>query len=124
MRKISFLILCCMTISATAQTKDEVERELHRQRVPHAEIVLAQARLETWNFTSRRCKEDKNLFGIKHGKRYAKYRRWQDSVTDYKERISSRYVKGDYLLFLKRIGYASDVNYSRKVAEIARESKK
>lgn len=113
-----------MTLSANAQTKAEVERELQRQRVPHADIVLAQARLETGNFKSRRCREDKNLFGMKRGKRYAKYRRWQDSVADYKERISSRYKNGDYLLFLKRIGYASDVNYSRKVAEIAKESKK
>ena len=113
-----------MTLSATAQTRDEVERELQRQRVPHAEIVLAQARLETGNFTSRRCKEDKNLFGMKRGKRYAKYKRWQDSVADYKERISSRYVKGDYYAFLRKIGYAEDAAYSRKVAEIVRTSKK
>ena len=118
------MFCCCMTLSANAQTKAEVERELQRQRVPHAEIVLAQARLETGNFKSRRCKEDKNLFGMKRGRRYAKYRRWQDSVSDYKERISSRYVKGDYYAFLRKIGYAEDAAYSRKVAEIVRTSKK
>ena len=104
-----------MTLSAGAQTKAEVERELRKQRVPHADIVLAQARLETGNFTSRRCREDKNIFGIKHGKRYAKYRRWQDSVADYKERISSRYKGGSYYVFLRKIGYASDPNYERKL---------
>ena len=124
MRNICFAVICCATLSATAQTNEQVERELQRQRVPHAEIVLAQARLETGNFTSRRCREDKNIFGIKHGKRYAKYRRWQDSVADYKERISSRYVKGDYYAFLRKIGYAEDAAYSRKVAEIVRTSKK
>lgn len=119
-----FLMVVCVALSAGAQTKAEVERELRKQRVPHAEIVLAQARLETGNFTSRRCREDKNLFGIKHGKRYAKYRRWQDSVADYKERISSRYKGGDYLLFLKRIGYAEDVAYRDKVRHIVKTSKK
>lgn len=119
-----FLMVVCVALSATAQTTAEVERELHKQKVPHAEIVLAQARLETGNFTSRRCREDKNLFGMKRGKRYAKYKRWQDSVTDYKERISSRYRGGDYLLFLKRIGYAKDPAYQSKVRHIVRTSKK
>ena len=118
-----FLMVVCVALSATAQTTEQVERELRKQNVPHANIVLAQARLETGNFTSRRCREDKNLFGIKHGKRYAKYRRWQDSVADYKERISSRYVKGDYYAFLRKIGYASDPAYQSKVRNIVRTSK-
>lgn len=124
MRVFVFIVIVCCALSAEAQTREQVERELQRQRVPHAEIVLAQARLETGNFTSRRCREDKNLFGMKRGRRYAKYRRWQDSVSDYKERISSRYVKGDYYAFLRKIGYAEDAAYSRKVAEIVRTSKK
>ena len=117
MRECVFIVICCccMTLSATAQTRDEVERELRKQKVPHAEIVLAQARLETGNFTSRRCREDKNLFGMKRGKRYARYKRWQDSVSDYKERISSRYKGGSYYVFLRKIGYASDPNYERKL---------
>ena len=115
------MFVCFSTLSANAQTVAEVERELVRQNVPHHRIVLAQARLETGNFTSRRCKVDHNLFGIKHGNRYAKYRRWQDSITDYKERISSRYVGGDYMLFLKRIGYAKDKEYIKKVRRIANE---
>lgn len=124
--KYRLVLLICIFSSffANAQTREQVGRELRKQRVPHADIVLAQARLETGNFTSRRCKEDKNLFGMKRGKRYAKYKRWQDSVADYKERISSRYVKGDYYAFLRKIGYAEDAAYSRKVAEIVRTSKK
>lgn len=110
-----FLMVVCVALSATAQTREQVERELRKQNVPHADIVLAQARLETGNFTSRRCREDKNLFGMKRGKRYAKYRRWQDSVSDYKERISSRYKGGSYYVFLRKIGYASDPNYERKL---------
>ena len=116
-------VLCyvfAFSLSATAQTIDLVERELVKQNIPHHKIVLAQARLETGNFTSRRCKVDHNLFGIKHGKRYAKYRTWQDSVKDYKERISSRYKHGDYYLFLRKIGYASDKLYIHKLKKIAK----
>ena len=46
------------------QTIEQVRAELQRQGVPHVNIVLAQARLETGNFTSQRCKRDHNLFGI------------------------------------------------------------
>lgn len=109
--------LCC-----PAQTIEQVERELARQQVPQARIVLAQARLETGNFTSQRCKRDHNLFGIKHNGRYARYRTWQDSVADYKKRISSRYKGGNYYAFLKRIGYAADSKYAQKVRRIANEA--
>lgn len=97
------------------QTIEQVRQELARQGVPHANIVLAQARLETGNFTSQRCRRDHNLFGIKHNGRYARYARWQDSVADYKKRISSRYSGGDYYAFLRRIGYASDPQYTAKL---------
>ena len=118
-----FLMVVCVALSATAQTQEQVERELRKQNVPHADIVLAQARLETGNFTSRRCRVHHNLFGIKHNGKYARYKTWQDSVKDYKERISSRYKGGDYLLFLKRIGYAKDPAYQSKVRNIVKTSR-
>ncbi len=63
-------------------------------RIKYPETVLAQARLETGNFTSDIFKENHNLFGMKvAGKRptsalgehrgHAKYRNWKDSVVDY-----------------------------------------
>lgn len=104
-----------LSLSCHAQTIEQVSEEIRRQGLPHPEIVLAQARLETGNFKSQRCKRDHNLFGIKHGKRYAKYRRWQDSVADYKKRISSRYNGGDYYAFLRRIGYAEEKEYCNKL---------
>ena len=88
---------------------------MHRQRVPHPEIVLAQARLETGNFKSDLYKRTGNLFGIKHDKRYAAYRHWRESIADYKKRISSRYTGGDYYDFLRRIGYAKDPKYITKL---------
>ena len=123
MRAHTIILALLLSLSASGQTIDQVRQELHRQGIPHANIVLAQARLETGNFTSRRCREDKNLFGMKKGKRYAKYRHWRESVMDYKERISSRYNGGNYYAFLERIGYASDKRYTAKLQNIIKTSK-
>lgn len=117
MRKAILLTLLLMAAVCHGQTIEQVRAEIVRQGLPHPEIVLAQARLETGNFKSRRCRVDKNIFGIKHGRQYAKYRRWQDCVTDYKRRISSRYTGGDYYAFLRKIGYARDPKYINKLKQ-------
>lgn len=123
MRAHTIILALLLSLSATGQTIEQVKAELHRQGIPHANIVLAQARLETGNFTSRRCKVDHNLFGIKHDGKYAEYRHWRESVKDYKKFISSRYKGGNYFVFLERIGYASDKRYTRKLQNIIRTSK-
>ena len=115
MKRILTIILLTSTICSNAQTIAEVREEIKRQSLPHPEIVLAQARLETGNFTSKMCKTKHNIFGIKHGGRYASYTSWRECVTDYKKRISSRYHGGDYYAFLTRIGYAQDKNYIAKL---------
>lgn len=106
-----------MPLILSAQTIEQVEKELIRQKVPHYKIVLAQARLETGNFTSNRCRKDHNLFGIKHKGKYARYNNWKDSIKDYKERISSRYKGGDYHAFLVSINYAADKLYTHKLKQ-------
>lgn len=111
------LLITLFPLSLLAQTIEQVEKELIRQNVPHHKIVLAQARLETGNFKSKGCRIHHNLFGIKHGKKYARYKTWQDSIKDYKERISSRYKGGNYLLFLKKIKYAKDPKYIHKIKQ-------
>lgn len=117
MRQLILTILLLVASVSHGQTVSEVRAEIVRQGLPHPEIVLAQARLETGNFKSRRCRVDKNIFGIKHRRQYAKYRRWQDCVADYKRRISSRYSGGDYYQFLRRIKYAADEMYIRKLKQ-------
>lgn len=123
MRKLLLFMFFTLPMLLYSQTIEQVERELHRQQVPQAKIVLAQARLETGNFTSKMCREKHNLFGIKHNGRYAKYARWQDSIADYKKCISSRYKGGDYYSYLKSIGYASDSRYVHKLKNIVKTSK-
>ena len=67
---------------------------MKKLKIKYPETVLAQARLETGNFTSDIFKENHNLFGMKvAGKRptsaigthrgHAQYRDWKDSVIDY-----------------------------------------
>ena len=84
-------------------------------------FVLAQAVLETGHFTSPVCKNYHNLFGLydsKH-KDYYRFARWEDSVIGYQKFIQYRYKGGNYLQFLRRIGYAEDPRYTAKVAQIA-----
>lgn len=122
MRTASTFIALMLAIAVQGQTREQVLQEIKRQGIPHPTIVLAQARLETGNFKSDRCRRYHNLFGMKRGRRYAKYGHWRESVKDYKQRISSRYKGGDYYAFLRRIGYASDKNYIRKVKHIVKTS--
>lgn len=122
MRTTSTIIALMLAMAMQGQTREQVLSEIKRQGIPHPNIVLAQARLETGNFKSDRCRRDHNLFGMKRGRRYAKYGHWRESVRDYKQRISSRYKGGDYYAFLRRIGYASDPNYNRKVRNIVKTS--
>ena len=85
-------------------------------------FVLAQAMLETGNFSSRVCKEYNNLFGLYDSKNrdYYRFERWEDSVVGYGKMIQYRYKGGNYLNFLKRIGYAEDTRYITKVAKMAK----
>ena len=122
MRTASTIIALMLAVAMQGQTREQVLHEIKRQGIHHPTIVLAQARLETGNFKSDRCRRDHNLFGIKRGRRYAKYGHWRESVKDYKQRISSRYKGGDYYAFLRRIGYASDPNYIGKVKHIVKTS--
>ena len=85
-------------------------------------FVMAQALLETGHFSSRVCKEYNNLFGLYDSKSrdYFRFARWEDSVVGYKKMIQYKYKGGNYLNFLKRIGYAEDPRYITKIAKMAK----
>ncbi|MBC8054079.1 MAG: glucosaminidase domain-containing protein [Sphingobacteriaceae bacterium] len=91
-------------VTASEHAKSQVNAErfseeallsfMKELKIKYPETVLAQARLETGNFTSDIFKENHNLFGMKvAGKRptsavgihrgHAQYRDWKDSVIDY-----------------------------------------
>lgn len=98
-------------------TEKSLKAELAAKKVPHADIVLAQAKLETGNFNSKVLKTHQNLFGLRKGSKYRRYNHWSESIDDYKKHISNRYKGGDYYTFLNNIGYAEDPNYVRKLKE-------
>lgn len=92
--------------------------ELIKNNIPHANIVLAQAKLETGNFKSDLVHTHQNIFGLKKGNRYRWYSHWTECVKDYKKCISNRYSGGCYYDFLNRIGYASHPNYTGLLKEM------
>ncbi len=96
--------------------------------IKYPDIVLKQALLETGNFTSSICKENHNLFGMKHprkretvslGKKrgHAHYNHWLDSVKDYRLWQDEMYRGGNYIAFLDKI-YATDNQYVEKLINI------
>ena len=92
--------------------------ELIKNNIPHANIVLAQAKLETGNFRSNLVRTHQNIFGLKKGNRYRRYSHWTECVEDYKKCISNRYSGGSYYAFLNRIRYASHPNYTELLKEM------
>lgn len=100
-------------------SKETLLIELKKQNIHHPDIVLAQSLLETGHFKSKLCKNHNNLFGIRKNGKYVRYNSWIDSVADYKKSIQNKYRKGeDYYSFIKRIKYASDPNYIRKLKKL------
>lgn len=95
-----------------ALNESNLKEELAKNDIPHANIVLAQAKLESGNFKSNLVKTHQNIFGLKKGNKYRRYSHWTECVADYKSCISNRYTGGDYYIFLDKIGYASHPNYT------------
>jgi len=106
-----------------------------RVKFPH--VVLAQAQLETGNYTSRIFVENNNLFGMKLatvrpttavGERYtyACYENWQQSVIDYVMYQLSYYSneKSD-IAYINRISktYSEDVVYKNKITQMSAKNK-
>lgn len=108
------------SLSLSAQTDQQLLKELQKYDIKHPKIVLAQAKLETGNYTSKLCKEHGNLFGLRGKNGYAKFKNWRESIKAYRDWVQYKYKGGDYYVFLKEIGYASDPKYITKVKDITK----
>lgn len=97
-------------------------KEIIRNGIRHPKIVLAQAILETGWFRSKACRHRNNLFGLTNPRtgRYYKFGHWTESVRAYYTKVQYRYSDGNYLLWLRDIGYAEDPNYIRSVIGVLR----
>lgn len=112
-------------------SEQELINYLIELKIPHPHIVLAQARLETGNFTSNIFQENNNLFGMKRAffrpsttigvnRGHAKYRSWQDSVIDfalYKAHVAQGKTENEYYTLLGT-SYAEDPEYVKKVRRL------
>lgn len=107
----------------------------------YVDVVFAQAKLESGNFTSNVFVCDNNLFGMKqpklrntlslgeseHG--YASYMNWKMSVEDYRLwqttllRNKKINTQDEYLNYIGRI-YAEDGSYVRKIKSMIRQHAK
>lgn len=101
-------------------TVENLYAALKKHGIKFPKIVLAQAILETGNFKSRVCREQNNLFGLRHSKGYYSFDHWEESVIAYRDWVQYKHRNGEgYYSFLKRINYAASKSYIYKVREIA-----
>lgn len=101
-------------------TNENLYNELIAQEIDYPEIVLAQAILETGNYTSYSCRERNNLFGLrKRDGSYMTFDHWTNSVYAYKKYIQKyKKVPENYYKFLDNLGYAEDSIYVLRVKSI------
>jgi hypothetical protein len=107
-------------------------RELLNIKFP--EVVYAQAVIESGNFTSKKFREDNNLFGMRKAKSrctlafgtgtYAKFKTWRESVIDY-ALYQTAFAKkcrtrAEYVNHLAR-NYATGSNYSGHLLQVIEE---
>ena len=98
-------------------------QEIQAKGIVHPKIVLAQAKLETGNYTSKVCMTHNNLFGLrKPDGSYYKFKHWKESVEAYRDFVQYKYrPPNNYYQFLSDIGYAEDKAYIKKIKEIVNQ---
>jgi hypothetical protein len=138
---LTFVFLQCLAPEfkrlSILKTKEEciqltwsnVDFWLDYYRIENSDIVKAQIWLETGNFSSKFCRENNNLFGMKLAKKrpttaigkldgMAYYPSWVLSIQDYKLWQTYFYQGENYYDFLHNRGYAEDPHYIRKLKQI------
>ena len=94
--------------------------EIEKNGIKYPKIVLAQAILETGWFKSAVCRNKHNLFGLTNPrtKDYYEFNHWTESVKAYYTKVQYRYKSGNYLIWLRDIGYAEDRGYIRALIRV------
>ena len=114
-----WLLLIIGAFKSHSQTPSEVYREILRQEIKSPEIVLKQSLLETGHYKCKNCSMDKNnIFGFRYKGEYLKFNHWRRSVYYYRGWQKRKYKGGDYLTFLKEVGYATSKTYIEKLKQI------
>lgn len=110
-------------------TEEAFLKEVDKYSFRFPDVIIAQARLESANFTSAIFREGNNIFGMKEAKsrltlakgthrNHAYYDSWQESLQDralyeasYTHKIKN---KDNYIAYLDRL-YAEDGSYAIKL---------
>ena len=97
--------------------------EIRRNGILYPKVVLAQAILETGWFRSPVCRNKHNLFGLTNPRtgKYYEFEHWTESVRAYYTKVQYKYKGGNYLLWLRDIGYAEDPEYIRSVIRVLKQ---
>lgn len=97
--------------------------EIKRNGILYPKVVLAQAILETGWFRSPVCLDKHNLFGLTNPRtgKYYEFEHWTESVRAYYTKVQYKYKEGNYLLWLRDIGYAEDSGYIRSVISVLKQ---
>lgn len=145
MKRIIFILLFCFTfmsfhVEEQKQEQTNIEKvcdtsflasnELNDSilylaliyyEVKHPKTVLAQAKLESGNYTSNLCAEGNNFLGLYNSRRkeFFRFDHWTDCIIAYKEMVEYKLLdKENYYDFLERIGYAEASNYVQVVKQV------
>ena len=89
--------------------------------IKYPKAVLAQAKLESGNYTSSHYRNRNNFLGLYNSRRkeYFRFNHWSECILAYKDMVEYKLREGeDYYQFLDRIGYAENPNYIRLVKQI------
>ena len=94
-------------------TLENVYDEILRNKLAHPMIVLMQAILETGWLQSHVCRTKHNLFGLTNPRTgdYYEFNHWTESVRAYYTKVQYKYKGGNYLKWLKDLGYAEAPDY-------------
>lgn len=99
--KIHDTVLVADSVLDIKLTEKEILKELIKQGCVLPNVAFAQMKIETGNFKSAICKENRNIAGIKTSKskyvagmnrNHCSYRTYKDCIKDY-IRIQNRYLK-------------------------------
>ena len=89
--------------------------------VKYPKSVLAQAKLESGNYTSYVYRTKNNFLGLYNSRKkdYYEFEHWTQCIIAYKKLVEYKLKEGEnYHDFLERIGYAEDPAYIDKVKTI------
>lgn len=117
---ITLILIVLLQVKSSAQKKEKLTHQIVYNKIiesglKHPKIILKQSIHESGNFKSKAAINKNNILGIMKGSRIRYFSSVEECLLFYKERIQNRYNGGDYYMFLKRIGYAEDKNYTQKL---------